>query len=161
MKIREFIKDKDYPQVRQFTIDLQDFERRLDPRMPTGESIADQYMANMFKECEKYSGRIFVAEIEQELAGYLTVLCRYVSKDIEDGPREFGYVTDLFISANHRGMGIGKALLTRGEKAVQDESNYELMIGVLAQNTAAKTLYQSAGYQEFAITLEKKLPKEM
>ena len=157
VNIRIFNKDLDYDQVKNCAIALQNFERQLDPRMPTGESIADEYMANMLEECKKYSGIILVAEKEQQVVGYITLLCRFVSDDIDDGPREYGYITEIFVSADQRGQGIGKALLKRAENELRKESISDLMIGVLASNTPAKAIYLAAGYKEFAITLEKKL----
>ena len=157
MQIRKFVKQTDYQQLRQCTIDLQDFERKLDPRMPEGELISDDYMVNMFDECEKYSGLIFVAEKDQRIHGYITVLTRYVSNDIDDGPREYGYITDLFVSEICRGQGIGKALLEHVELQLLKKNINELKIGVLASNKVARSLYQAAGFKAFAITLEKKI----
>ncbi len=157
MKIRNYRANTDYQQVRDCVITLQDFERKIDPRMPTGQSIADEYMVDMFKQCDKYTGQIFVVEDEGKIYGYITLHTRHVSDDIDDGPREYGFISDVFVSEQVRGQGVGKALLDHAENFARSKQVKELMLGVLAANKAAKSLYLENGYEEFAITLEKKL----
>ncbi len=71
MRIRVFKPDTDIQQIRECLIELQDFERQMDPRMPCGESIADSYIADMLRKCNEYHGQILVAEEHNAIAGYL------------------------------------------------------------------------------------------
>ncbi len=157
MIIRAYQADSDYQHVRACAVALQDYERLIDPRMPGGESIADEYMSNIFKQCKQYTGRLFVAEQQQEICGYVTVYTRYVSNEIEDGPREFGYIGDLFVKSKFRDQGIGNQLLQYAEEHARREDVKEIMIGVMAANQAALKLYQKQGFVAYAMMLEKKL----
>ena len=157
MIIRPYRADTDYQLVKRCAIALQDFERKIDPRMPIGESIADEYMTAMLDECEKYSGQIFVAVHDDEIFGYITIHTKHVSDDIDDGPREYGFISDVFVSEEVRGQGVGKMLLEHAQNYAKLKQTKEIMIGVLAANQVAKSLYLQSGFEEFAITLEKKL----
>ena len=157
MKIRPYNKTTDAQQLRNCVIGLQEFERKLDTRMPTGESIADDYLTEMFMQCRQFSGTVFVCEKNDKIAGYITVHSQYVSEDIDDGPRKFGYISDVFVVDQFRGRGVGKALLQHAENHAKENGVSEMMIGVLASNKQARSLYHAQGFEEFAIKLEKKL----
>ena len=157
MIIRPYNRHTDADQLRECVIGLQDYERRLDPRMPSGESIADDYLVEMFMQCRQFAGCVFVCEQETIVAGYITVHTQYVSEDIDDGPRKFGFISDVFVAQGHRGEGIGKALLNHAQAYAREKGVSEMMIGVLASNKQARSLYESLGFEEFAIKLEKKL----
>ena len=44
LKIRELDSARDMPALRARAVELQDFEREIDSRMPAGEKIADAYV---------------------------------------------------------------------------------------------------------------------
>ena len=157
IKIRRYNKVTDARQLRLCVIGLQEFERKLDPRMPSGESIADDYIQDMFMQCRQFAGCVFVCEQDEQIAGYVTIHTKYVSEDIDDGPRKFGFITDVFVDEKFRGKGIGKALLNHAQNHARENGVSEMMIGVLASNHQARSLYQTQGFKEFAIKLEKKL----
>jgi hypothetical protein len=47
--------------MRACLIELQDFERRIDPRKPAGDQIAVAYISDALSQCADHHGRIFVA----------------------------------------------------------------------------------------------------
>lgn len=157
MDIRKYSSGTDRPGLRQCVVALQDYERALVPRMPPGEKIADDYLADMFAQCRDYSGRILVAEQDGEIIGYCTVLADFVSSEIEDGDAEFAYVSDLMVLEHHRGSGTGQALISQAQDYARAQGAEYIRIGVLAANTAPRSLYQKDGFKEFAIQLEKQL----
>ena len=155
--IRPYDMATDARPLRDCVIQLQDFERGLDPRMPSGESIADDYIREMFLQCRKFAGRVFVCEWDRAIAGYITIHTEHVSDEIDDGPRKFGLITDVFVGEAYRGKGVGKALLEHAEFHARKKGASEIMISVLASNAQARSLYLAQGFEEFAIKLEKKL----
>ena len=157
MKIRAYNKHTDFAQLRDCAIGLQDFERQLDPRMPSGESIADNYLEDMFMQCRQFAGIVFICELDGKLVGYVTIHTQYMSEDIDDGPRKFAFISDVFVDERFRGRGIGRALMDHAQTHARENDVSEIMIGVLASNKQAKSLYLSMGFEEFAIKLEKKL----
>jgi ribosomal protein S18 acetylase RimI-like enzyme len=155
--IREFDPIRDHDAVRSCTIELQDFERELDPRMPPGEEIADRYLDLMFRRCAEFDGVVLVAEADGVVTGFVSVWTRYRSSAPEDDPAEHGYVSDLVVSANHRGGGIGRALLRAAEARTRQAGAHALNVSVKAGNTGAISLYTAEGFENSAFYLEKRL----
>ena len=143
--------------LRECLIELQDFEVELDPRMPSGSDIVDEYVPHMLEQCDKCKGKILVGEIESEVAGYVTILTKVVSEELEDGHLEYGLVSDLAVKKKYRGRGLGRKLLDAAETYARASGVNWLRIGVLAPNQQARSLYLSMGFSDHYIELEKKL----
>jgi ribosomal protein S18 acetylase RimI-like enzyme len=155
--IREFDSLRDHDAVRSCAIELQDFERELDPRIPPGEQIADRYLDRMFRRCAEFDGVVLVAEADGSVSGFVSVWTRYRSSEPADDPAEHGYVSDLVVSAGHRGRGIGRALLRAAEARARQAGVDTLRVSVKAGNTSALSLYSAEGFENSEIYLEKRL----
>lgn len=138
-------------------VELQDFERSLDPRRPSGADIVDRCIAHMLDRCTKCQGKVLVAEMNNEVAGFATILTRVVSEEIEDGNIEYGLVSELVVAGRFRNRGIGRMLLEAAESYAKSNSVRWLRIGVLAENAVADSLYASMGYEKQYIEREKDL----
>ena len=158
--IREFDSSRDLPAVRSCFVELQEFERGLDRRLPSGEQSADAYLDWMFRHCREYGGRILVAESDGEVVGVVVVWIRYRSSEPNDIPGEYAYVSDLVVSASHRGRGVGRTLLRAAESSAREAGAERLCVSVKAGNTGAKSLYTAEGFAEADISLEKRLSKK-
>lgn len=157
MHIRELDERTDLDRLRECVIELQDFERRLDPRRPTGAGCVDAYLPQMRQRCKRCHGKILVAEIDGEIAGYVLILTRVRSEDVEDGELEYGLVADLVILERFRKMGFGKELLESAEAHARSSGVRWLRVGVLAGNQAAMNLYSAMGFSDSYLELEKDL----
>ncbi len=157
LRIREFDPLRDHDAVRSCAIELQDFERGLDPRIPSGEQIADRYLDLMFRRCAEFDGVVLVAEVDGAVSGFVSVWTRYRSSEPNDGPAEHGYVSDLVVSEKHRGRGIGRALLRAAEARSRQAGVDTLRVSVKASNTGALSLYSAEGFENLEIYLEKRL----
>jgi ribosomal protein S18 acetylase RimI-like enzyme len=157
MVIRNFDEDAHLAGVRACMIELQDFERALDPRMPPGAEIVDTYVPQMLDRCQQCGGIVLVAEVDNEVAGYATVLVKVRNEEIEDGDVEYGLVSDLVVSSRFRRRGIGRQLLEAAESFARGSDMQWLRIGVLAQNRAAASLYDNLGFKSLYAEREKEL----
>lgn len=157
MEIREFDPLRDRQAVRRCFVELQDFERNLDPRIPPGEHVADAYLDLLFQRCREFAGVMLVAEIDQAVVGFVTIWTRYRSDEPNEDPGEHGFVSDLVVSATHRGRGIGRRLLRAAEDRAREAGARTIRLSVKAGNTAARTLYAAEGFEDAEIYLEKPL----
>ncbi len=157
MRIREFDAARDHESLRSCFIELQEFERTLDPRLSPAEQIADAYLALMFGRCREFDGVVLVAEVGDAVVGFVTVWTRYQSTEPDDDPTAHAYVSDLAVSAAYRRRGVGRSLLRAAEARACDAGAAWVRVSVLADNTAAISLYGAAGFREFEIVLEKRL----
>ena len=150
-----FDKTRHLSGLRVCVVELQDFERRIDPRIPPGAAIADAYIADMFKRCEECGGRILVAEVDGDVAGYATILPKVRSEQLEAGDLEYGLISDLIVLERYRGLGLGQKLLAAAEQYAKACKVRYLRIGVLAGNQVAESLYASSGFSPLYAELEK------
>ena len=75
---------------------------------PRGGS--DPYLAEVFRNCAESSGRIFLAEANGVVVGFVCVLAK-VLPSADDGLDRYAYISDLVVRAAHRRRGIGRDLL--------------------------------------------------
>ncbi len=157
MNIIEFDRSAHLQQLRACTIELQDFEHALDPRLPTGSDIVDEYVPQMLMRCKDCEGKIFLAEVGDDIAGYVTILTKVSSGELEDGDIEYGLVADLLVRKNHRGSGIGRKLLDVAESYARDHDVKWLRIAALSGNRPAVEMYNSMGFSKLFVEFEKNL----
>ena len=138
-------------------IELQAFERRIEPNRVDGESIAATYVDELFKICETSEGKIFVAEYGGVVAGFVCVLARTDSGEIIERWRERGYITDIVVLNGYRRRGIGQALIKAAEDYAVARGAHTLMIGVLVSNEPARGLYRAVGFRETELILKKQI----
>jgi GNAT superfamily N-acetyltransferase len=157
MTVREYFAPDDQPSVRMCLIELQEFERTLDPRVPPGAAIADAYLDGLFRRCDQFAGQLFVAEADGRVVGFVSVLgaCRPDAPDDDAAP--FAYVDDLVVLPKHRGQGHGQALLGRAEAYAAAQGRSALRLRVKGGNHPARGFYARAGYAEYEVELEKQL----
>ena len=159
MNIRSAVRLKDQVRLRACIVELQDDLRQIYPRMPAGEEIVDEYFEHIYQRCIECDGDILVADTGSEIAGYALVLAKVVSDEIDDGRLEYGLIADLVVMRKFRGLGIGGELLEAAESYAKCHAVKWLRIGVLADNDLAWELYQSRGFRNFYVELEKDLSK--
>jgi ribosomal protein S18 acetylase RimI-like enzyme len=159
VKIRDYRPPGDPAALRACLIELQEHERALDSRLPRGPAIADAYLEGLFRRCDVLKGRLFVAEVEAGVVGYVSVLTDCRSDAPDDDPTPFAYVDDLVVLPGHRGRGYGRALLGRAEGVAAACGRSTLRLRVKGGNRAARRLYARAGYLEYEVELEKRLSR--
>ncbi len=143
--------------VRACFIELQDFERSLDPRFPPGAEIVDDLISQMLDRCQKCGGRVLVAVLNEAIVGFVTILAKVRSEEIGEGEIEYGLVSDVVVASKYRKQGIGRKLLEAAELYAKSKGVRWLRIGVLAENHSADGLYDSIGFKRMYIEREKEL----
>jgi ribosomal protein S18 acetylase RimI-like enzyme len=125
--------------------------------MPSGAEIVDDFIPHMLDRCTMCDGRVLVAELNDEVAGFATILAKVKSEEIGDGDIEFGLVSDVVVASKYRKRGIGRKLLESAESHAKSSGVRWLRIGVLAENHSADGLYDSMGFKISYIEREKEL----
>jgi GNAT superfamily N-acetyltransferase len=146
LHIREY-EPGDARSLRQCVVALQEYERAIDPRRPHGEAMADAYCANLHHRCRTARGQILVAERDATVVGFVAVVAEEPFTELDEPPGTYALVTDLVVLDPHRSQGVGHQLLERAESYARQAGASELRIGVLAQNSRARSLYLAVGFQ--------------
>ena len=74
-----------------------------------------------------------------------------------DGGENAWYVYDVAIDPAFRGRGLGRATMLAAEDFVRAQGASSLSLNVFGNNTVARRLYESLGYQALAIAMRKNL----
>jgi len=154
--IRAYDPAADYAALRACFVDLQSWERRLEPSMPEPETVAEPYLADMLARCAATGGRVFVAEAAGAVIGFVCVMAR-VMPDLDDAPEPYAYISDLVVRAAHRGRGTGRRLIDRAASFARENGVGQLKVGVLVRNEGAHALYRDCGFRDYRIELVRQL----
>jgi ribosomal protein S18 acetylase RimI-like enzyme len=157
VRIRDYDPGAHRERLRACVVELQEYERGLEPGLPRGEEMADAYTAFLLERCSRASGRIFVAEVDDAVAGFVGVLAHVMPEEPDETPVPYAYISDLVVLPTYRRQGIGRALLAHAERFATTSGAGVLRVGVLAKNDAAGRLYYSSGFTNYHIQLIKTL----
>ena len=109
------------------------------------EHYSDYFFESLLRELPE---AFIVAEVDDKVIGY--IMCK-----IEFGFSNFrklgfvkkGHVVSVAILEQHRGRGIGKALMLEGINGVLSRKSDEIYLEVRLSNTQAIRMYQGLGFQ--------------
>ena len=82
--IRDYDPTADYLALRSCFVELQAWEQSFEPELPPPEKAADPYLAEVFKSCAENSGRIFLAEANGLVVGFVCVLAKVLPSSCVD-----------------------------------------------------------------------------
>ena len=155
--IRDCDPDRDRNGLRSCIVEMQDFERSVEPMLPCGGEMADSYVELLLNRCSGTSGRVFVAEADQTVVGFVCVIARVDPDEPDEEATPYTYISDLVVLPAYRRRGIGSALLRHAEAYARERGMTLLRINVLAKNQLAGQLYRNLGFSDYRIQLVKRL----
>ena len=124
---------------------------RLDPCLKPMN--ADEIKRYLEKKVKRGKTRILVAEENGEVVG--VAVCE-VMKWKTTTFQNLVYVHDLFVKEEHRGRGIGKALLKEVEKWARKMEANVVVVDVYTNNPSLN-FYRKLGFKEWVLKLVKKV----
>ncbi len=136
---------------------LQVHEGQVYDRMKRPEEIGPWYIAGLERQCAESAGRILVALSDGAIVAYATILTKVENNSIDEVPNTYALVSDLAVTTDRRGQGIGKQMLAECERIAHAAGARWLRINALARNTQARATYSSHGFDELFTGFEKKL----
>jgi len=157
--IRDYDPTADYLALRSCFVELQAWEQSFEPELPAPEEAADPYLAEVFRSCAESSGRIFLAETDGAVIGFVCVLAKVLPSP-DDGIEPYAYISDLVVRAAHRGRGVGRELMARAELLAREFGAKQLKVGVLVRNQATYAFYRAGGFRDYTVQLVKPLDAE-
>lgn len=159
LPVRELDSNRDSHVLRELMIALQNHERQFDPAKPDGSTMVQSYLALMLARCDKWDGKVFVAEEAGKIVGFVSVWARVPVEEPDDDPAEYAYVSDLVVEAARRRRGLGRELMSAAEDYARARGARRIRLSVMARNLGARDFYQSMGYVENEIEVEKSLER--
>jgi ribosomal protein S18 acetylase RimI-like enzyme len=148
---------RDQQQVIHCITSLQNFERTLEPDRVEPTGLAPRYLHDLLARTENQQGGLLVAEEAGQVVGYVALCLEPEPADYWTTLAGYAYISDLVVLPEQRGRGLGRALLAEAEHLARRLGANALKINVLARNSAAWSLYRSAGFRDYEISLLKPL----
>lgn len=73
------------------------------------------------------------------------------------GIPDLAWINDIEVREERRGRGLGRALLAEAERVAREHGVGWLGLNVFGTSTAARALYESAGYETTTVQMRKRL----
>lgn len=158
--IREYI-TADQPILAHMFYDFTAYLRNIDPmkRIPTVEGYGEKWMAICLEKIEKNQGKIYIAEIDTKIVGFVMGIIRYQTDEdkLETIPTITGDILELYVDEIFRGNNIGTMLIQKMEEYFKHMKCDVSWLGVFEPNISAREFYRKHNYQERVRYLIKKL----
>ena len=115
-------------------LDLQNFERTLEPDRIEGAQIVARNREELVVIVHQNRGQIFVAEVNAEVVGFVCVRLEHEEGEYLSSLVDYAYISDLVVLPSHRGQGYGTMLLQKAEEFARQRGMTILKIQVLVKN---------------------------
>jgi GNAT superfamily N-acetyltransferase len=122
--------------------------------MGNGGPLPDEVLARLIPALREHpTAIIFLAYVDDQVAGIATCFLGFSTF----AARPLINIHDLAVLPERRGQGIGRALLEAVERKARALGCAKLTLEVLEANTAARRIYQAAGFTESSLFCTKSL----
>lgn len=153
--IREYTKD-DVEGIKQCLVEIQEFEKMLDPNRLSGIAIAHEYLEHLLQVSRQEKGKVFVVEINNEIVGMISVV-------IETDMRHFrkagkaAFISDVIILPEYKDKGIMKELLEKAEEYAKGKEVKVIQTAVLSKHAEGIDGFTRNGFHTYELVLNKKI----
>jgi GNAT superfamily N-acetyltransferase len=135
-------------------VQLIDHHRRLSPELPGLRPTRASLLGEIERGLASAACRIFVAESEGRILGFLFAEADPPGKSEEGG---VGRIHETFVLPGHRGVGVGTALVRAAVDWVRDRGASRMSVRVEESNPEARLFWLQLGFADRARVLERPL----
>lgn len=123
------------------------YNQGIADRIATLETEEKDY-AYMRRWFDEHQGRyaVLVAVLDEDVIGWAS-LNRYSNRCAYDGVADLS----IYIKRDHRGKGVGKALLDKIEEVASANEFYKIVLFTFPFNGLGQGLYKKCGYREVGV----------
>jgi len=123
-------------------------------QQPPGNIIEQEYFLSLLEDGHV---AIFVAEIQDQVAGFIYALIREAPAYPLLVPRRYAVVDTLVVRPAFQRMGAGRELMNRAEEWATSQGVGEVELNVYEFNQGAQALYNHLGYITYSRKMSKKV----
>ena len=139
----------DFPVLVDWYTQLNNFFYRLGYRLPQPENVGQVWLESFQRTLGRFSN-VFIAEVAGKAVGFM--LCRLKRLPAHMGGVLVGELSDMWIEAEARRLGIGDQLSRLALDWLRAHGAHSVEIQVLKANEASWKLYERMGFQlEFRV----------
>jgi ribosomal protein S18 acetylase RimI-like enzyme len=141
--------EADFPIIMEMYAQLNSFFYEVGYRLPHPDNVGQVWLDTFRRTLGRFSN-VFVAEIDQKLVGFM--LCRVKRVPAYMGGVLVGELSDMWIAAEARRLGIGDKLSRLAIDWLHEQGVHSVEIQVLRDNEASWKLYDRMGFKlEFRV----------
>lgn len=134
----------DYSLLTEMYSRLNEYFYQVGYRLPRPENVGQLWLDSFKRTLGRFSN-LFVAEIDGEVSGFL--LCRLKRLPAHMGGLMVGEISDIWIEANARRMGVGEKLSRFAIDWMREQDVHSIEVQILIDNQASLRLYESLGFK--------------
>jgi ribosomal protein S18 acetylase RimI-like enzyme len=138
------VTEADFPAITEMYALLNDYFYRLGYRLPHPEDVGAAWLDSFRRTLGRFSN-VFIAEVDGKVVGF--ILCRIKRVPQYMGGVLVGELSDMWILAEARRMGIGDQLSRLALDWLRAQGTHSVEIQVLRDNEASWKLYERMGFQ--------------
>lgn len=143
------VTEDDFPVLIDMYAELNDYFYSVGYRLPHPEDIGQVWL-NSFKRTLGRFSNVFIVEVDGVVAGFM--LCRLKRVPAYMGGVVVGELSDMWIVASARRMGIGDKLSRLAIDWLRQQGAHSVEIQILKDNDASLKLYDRMGFKtEFQV----------
>lgn len=157
MTVRAIRLPDDEPAILAFIRGLQDYELEFENNRRRDASFVVDHWRDAQARCAEKHGAMFIAEQDGRKVGWVSAYEEHGELFITEPERRHGFIAEIFVAADARGQGHGKALIAACESWSRARGHALLTIGVLAKNAHAIRAYEGAGYEPYTVLMRRYL----
>ncbi len=147
----------DLPELVRLNLEVQRLHARLSPDVFL-QDCDERELADFWGErLGETQSRVRLAKLDDRAAGYVWFEIQDRPRTLFKLPRRRIYVHHIGVSALHRRMGVGVALLNDVEAAARDLGIPDLELDASAANAVAMSFFERRGYRRRYIVMSKRL----
>lgn len=151
--IREYTHE-DIDGIEQCLIELQEYERLIDPHRLEGIKVAHEYLEHLLHLCTEGIGKIFVVDIGEDIVGMISVYIESDKKNFRKSHR-FAYISDLIVMKEHQSDGVIKDLFQKAEEYAQSQHVSTIQASILKSHEESLKGYLRNGFHEWEMRVRK------
>ena len=143
---------KDFGEIAELAKETIEFHSKYEPELYNYKNSGKFYSKHLKDAIKDKDILFFVAQDGEKICGYIYGLASawYPGYLI-------GNIIDLIVGKNHRGKGMGKALLEKMILSLKKKGCKQVEIQVEVENKNALGLYESLGFRKWKYHLKKRL----
>lgn len=139
--------------VSQLFLELSRHEHKFDAHKSTKLENTQSYQKELCEKIKNQQGEMLIAKIDSKVVGLVSW---FLEEEYEfDEP--YGYISDIVVSEEYRGRGIGQQLLDEAISHIKATQVKRVHIGVLLANSETKSFYSKNGFSDYSVEMTKKL----
>jgi ribosomal protein S18 acetylase RimI-like enzyme len=138
------VQESDFPIIVEMFTTLNNYFYQIGYRLPNPQNAGELWLDSFRRTLGRFSN-VFVAEVEDKVVGFM--LCRLKRVPAYMGGVMVGELSDMWIDASARRLGIGDRLSRLAMDWMRQQGAHSVEIQILRDNEASWKLYERMGFQ--------------